>query len=235
MISKKLKEILNSIKNISEECGREPQSIRIVAITKNHSIETIREAYDAGLRDFGENKVQELLSKMPYLPSDISWHMVGTIQTNKIKYLTDRVNWIHSASKVKVLKELEKRAQKSERTINTLLQVNISNEEQKSGCHPDDLPDILRFAATLNYVKIRGFMGMASFTDDEDLIRKQFQNLRILRDKHRNFESSSIQLKELSMGMSNDYRIAIEEGATILRLGSVLFGDRYVTASQETP
>ncbi len=226
MITSNIDQINNRIKNICESCGREPEHVRLVAISKTHPEETIREAYDAGIRDFGENRVQELTSKMNHLPSDVIWHMVGTVQTNKIRDMVHRVDWVHSISKTKYLKELEKRAARLDRHIRVLIQVNISDEDQKSGCDPESLPDILEYAAGLKHVSVHGLMGMASFTDDRDLIRRQFRLLRELRDNHRGYESETVRLDELSMGMSGDYDIAIEEGATMIRLGSTVFGKR---------
>ncbi len=215
-----------TIADICRQCGRNPEDIRIVAVTKTHSEETIMEAFEAGIRDFGENKVQELVPKMAKLPDDIVWHMVGTTQTNKIKDLVGRVDWIHSISKVKYLKELEKRAARVDRIIRVLIQVNISGEDQKSGCEPEVISEILAYSAGLKQVTVHGLMGMASLTADRDEIRHQFRMLRQLRDDHRKFETDNIRLDELSMGMSGDYDIAIEEGATMIRLGTSLFGSR---------
>jgi len=226
VIASNIDQIKKRITNICESCGRDPGHVRLVAISKTHPEETIREAYDAGIRDFGENRVQELTSKMNHLPSDVTWHMVGTVQTNKIRDMVHRVDWVHSISKTKYLKELEKRAARLDRHIRVLIQVNISDEDQKSGCDPGSLPDILEYAAGLKHVSVHGLMGMASFTDDRDLIRRQFRLLRQLRDDHRTYESETVRLDELSMGMSGDYDIAIEEGATMIRLGSTVFGKR---------
>ena len=215
-----------TIAEICEKCGRDAGEVRLVAVTKTHPEETIMEAHAEGLRDFGENKVQELVPKMAALPDDIEWHMVGAIQTNKIKDLAGRVNWIHSISKAKYLKELEKRLARVDRVVRVLIQVNISGEDQKSGCEPEQLSEILQYAAGLKHVTVDGLMGMAALTADRDQIREQFRMLRRLRDEHREYEAGNIRLDELSMGMSGDYDIAIEEGATMIRLGSTLFGAR---------
>jgi len=156
----------------------------------------------------------------------VQWHMIGTLQTNKIKYMAGRVNWIHSIPKKKALKEVEKRASGIGRSINTLIQVNISDEEQKSGCEPDDLKALLEYAQGLKWTKIRGLMGMASLEEDLELVRPQFRMLKELRDHHRNMETNNIQLEHLSMGMSNDFEVAVEEGATMVRVGSAIFGER---------
>ncbi len=226
MIKENIARVTKRIQDICEKCGRDPGEIRLVAISKTHPPGVILEALEAGIRDFGENRVQELITKMDQLPDDIIWHMVGTVQTNKIKDLVHRVNLIHSISKIKYLKELEKRAALADRHIRVLIQVNISNEEQKSGCEPAELSGILEFATELKQVSIHGLMGMASFTDNRELIRRQFRSLRTIRDDHRSYETGPVSLDELSMGMSEDYDLAIEEGATIIRLGSILFGQR---------
>jgi PLP dependent protein len=226
VIRKNLTMLYEVIADICKKCGRDPGGVRLVAVTKTHPEETIMEAYGEGLRHFGENKVQELVPKMAALPDDIEWHMVGTIQTNKIKDLAGRVNWIHSISKAKYLKELEKRAARVDRVIRVLIQVNISGEDQKSGCEPEELAEILKYAAGLKYVSVHGLMGMAALTADRDEIRRQFRMLRELRDRHRGHEAGNVRLDELSMGMSGDYDIAIEEGATMIRLGSSIFGSR---------
>ncbi len=226
MIRKNLDILDQTIREICTNCGRDPKEVQLIAVTKTHPEETILEAYDAGLRNFGENKVQELVPKMEKLPDDIIWHMVGTVQTNKIKDLAGRVDWIHSISKVKYLKELEKRAARVDRIIRVLIQVNISGEDQKSGCEPEDIAEILTYAAGLKQVTVHGLMGMESLTSDRDVIREQFRTLRLLRDEHRRFEKENIRLDELSIGMSGDYDIAIEEGATMIRLGTSIFGAR---------
>ncbi len=226
VIVSNLEKLNRQIQKICTSCGRDPSEIRLVAISKTHPEESIQQAYDAGIRDFGENRVQELVAKMPNLPDDMVWHMVGTVQTNKIKDMVDRVDWVHSMSKKKYLKELEKRAGKIGRNIRVLIQVNISDEDQKSGCDPEGLADILDYASALEYVSVKGLMGMASFTGDRERIRRQFRMLRELRDQHRVYEKQQVQLDELSMGMSGDFDIAIEEGATIIRVGSTIFGSR---------
>src|SRR5699024_10405942 len=142
-------------------------------------------------------------------------HMIGNLQTNKIKYMAERVNWIDSVPKQKTLREIEKRAGRIDRTINTLIQVNISGESQRGGCDPDDLPDILDYARPLEHAKVHGLMGMAAFTNDMDVIRDQFKLLKNLFDQHAEENEGSVQLEHLSMGMSNDFEVAIEEGATI--------------------
>lgn len=191
--------------------------------------EDIEEAYNCGQLHFGENRAKELQDKMDASThEDIQWHMVGNLQTNKIKYMVERVNWIDSVPKKKTLREIEKRASRIDRTINTLIQVNISGEDQKSGCEPEDLKKVLEYAQGLEHVLVRGLMGMATYVDADKVeqVRPEFRLLREIRDEHRNWECENIRLDELSMGMTNDMEIAIEEGSTMVRVGRAIFGER---------
>jgi len=230
MIAENLRDVQQKIEKAAKGCDRDPNEIKLVAVSKMHPVSAIEEAIEAGQLIFGENKVQEMTDKMDELTdSDIEWHMVGNLQTNKIKYLAPRAHWIHSIEKTKYLKELEKRASREERTLNVLIQVNISDEKQKGGCTPDQLPGILKYAAEngKHYV-VRGLMGIASFEEDLELVRPQFRLLRELRDTHADQfkDSESVQLSELSMGMTHDMDVAIEEGATMVRVGTAIFGER---------
>lgn len=225
--------ICNSLQNVQQrieaacrKSGREPGSVKLVAVSKTKPIDDIREAIECGQIDFGENKVQELTSKMEQLRDKPQWHMIGTLQTNKIKYLVSRIDWIHSVSKVKALRELESRASNVQRKINVLIQVNISNEEQKSGCEAGELNELLSYASDLKWVEIRGLMGIASFEEDPEMVRPQFRLLHSLRDESKAYEAPNVKLEHLSMGMTHDFEIAIEEGATIVRIGSAIFGER---------
>lgn len=212
-----------------EQAGRDPQEVSLIAISKMKPLEDIDEAYQCGQLHFGENRARELQDKMDACThDDIQWHMVGNLQTNKIKYMVNRVNWIDSVPKKKTLREIEKRASRIDRVINTLIQVNISGEDQKSGCESEDLAKILKYAQGLQHVRVCGLMGMATFVDREEVeqVRPEFQKLREIRDNHRDWECSNIQLDELSMGMTNDMEIAIQEGATMVRVGRAIFGER---------
>lgn len=210
-----------------EEAGRNPNNVHLVAISKTKPLDDIKEAFNCGQLHFGENRAKELQDKMDtYENPDIQWHMVGNLQTNKIKYMVERVNWIHSIEKPKYLQEIEKRAGRIDRVINTLVQVNISDEDQKSGCTPDKLEKILDGARSLNHVRVRGLMGMATFTDDMDVVRDEFKLLKELFDKHAENNEGSVQLEHLSMGMTNDMEVAIEEGSTMVRVGRAIFGER---------
>lgn len=229
MSTQKLRELQQKINTYATKCGRNPDEIKLIAVSKMHPVSAIETLYEDGHLVFGENKVQELTGKIEEFDrEDIEWHMVGNLQSNKIKYLVDRVDWIHSIEKNKYLKELEKRAARIPRHMNVLIQVNISNEKQKGGCKPEALKDILSYAAeNAKHYSVRGLMGIASFEDDPEDVRDEFKLLRSLRDQYaEEFDSEHIQLTELSMGMTNDLRVAIEEGATMVRVGTAIFGER---------
>jgi pyridoxal phosphate enzyme (YggS family) len=228
-ICKNLRNVQNRIKEACKNAGRNADEITLVAISKTKPLADIEEAYECGQIHFGENRAKELQDKMEASTNnDIQWHMVGNLQTNKIKYMVERVNWIESVPKKKTIREIEKRASRIDRVINVLVQVNISGEDQKSGCEPEDLKKILKYAQGKSHVQIRGLMGMATFVDPEDVekVRPEFRLLREVRDSHREWECENIQLDELSMGMTNDMEIAIEEGSTMVRVGRAIFGER---------
>ena len=197
----------------------------MVAVSKTKPASYIREALECGQIEFGENRMQELEEKIPqFEPAQVSWHMIGNIQTNKIKLIADKISWVHSIEKLKYLKEFEKRSNGNK--IKALIQVNISGEKQKGGVEPEDLAEILKSSTDFEHVKVCGLMGMATFVDDPEDVRHEFKLLKNLFDDHQKFNSGSVNLRELSMGMSNDLEVAIEEGATMVRVGSEIFGAR---------
>ncbi|QKG80499.1 YggS family pyridoxal phosphate-dependent enzyme [Tenuifilum thalassicum] len=206
-----------------------PSHVKLIAVSKTHPVEAIMEAYNAGHRLFGENKVQELVSKYEQMPKDIEWHLIGHLQTNKVKYIAPFVSLIHSVDSLKLLKTINKEAAKNNRVIDCLLQVHIAQEETKFGLSTQELHDILKSPELdqLNNIRICGLMGMATFTDNIQQVRNEFRNLKNIFDevKNANFQTESF-FKEISMGMSGDYRIAIEEGSTMVRIGSNIFGHR---------
>lgn len=214
-----IKENLVQIKNSL------PNHVTLVAVSKTKPKEDLMEAYDAGQRIFGENKIQEMTEKWEALPKDISWHMIGHVQRNKVKYMAPYVSLIHGVDSFKLLKEIDKQAQKNNRNIACLLQMHIAEESTKFGLDSEELLAMLNDAnfKALDNITIKGLMGMATFTDDEAQIRKEFQNLRQLYNKAKELVPS---LEVLSMGMSGDYKIAIEEGSTMVRIGSSIFGAR---------
>ena len=226
-ISHNLHELKISIIETCIRCGRNPADVTLVAVSKTKPMSAVVVASKHGQYHFGENRMQELRDKMDAIQNpELQWHMIGTVQTNKIKHIAHRVNWIHSVSKTKHLDEIEKRASSHKRTINILIQVNISGEYQKSGCDATELPAILEHATLCSYIKVRGLMGLATFTNKPEKVRPEFAQLRDLLEKYSYLNEENIQLKELSMGMSCDYSVAIEEGSTMIRVGTAIFGSR---------
>jgi len=206
-----------------------PERVKLVAVTKTKTEETIMEAYEAGHKIFGENRVQELVDKYEALPRDIEWHMIGHLQSNKVKYIAPFVSLIHGVDKAKILKVIDKEGRKNDRVIDVLLQFHIAREETKFGFNYSEAREMLASEAFQSYefVRIRGVMGMATFTDDKDQVRSEFRELvQIFRDLKKEFFPDDPGFKEISMGMSNDYQVAVEEGATIVRIGSLIFGER---------
>ncbi len=207
----------------------EPSGCQLVAVSKTKPVELIREAYEAGQLDFGENKVQELREKPYQLPSDIRWHMIGHLQTNKVKYIAPFIHLIHAVDSLKLLEEINKQAAKNNRIIDCLVQVHIAQETHKFGFEEHELMELLISdeLKTLSNARIVGLMGMATYTNEEAQIREEFKFLKSLFDKIKsNFDLPNLEMRELSMGMSDDYPIAIEEGSTIIRVGSKIFGPR---------
>jgi len=206
----------------------EAKDVTLVAVSKTKPVEDIQELYDLGHRDFGENYVQELVDKEAQLPKDIRWHFIGHLQSNKVKYIAPFVSLIHGVDSVKLLSEINKQAAKNNRIIDCLLQVHIAKEETKFGLNETELGELINVSTNqpFNAVRICGLMGMASFTDDMEKVRKEFQYLKTIFDKHATLSTFNCQLSTLSMGMSSDYHIAIEEGSTMVRIGSLLFGTR---------
>ena len=201
------------------------KNVTLVAVSKTKSIGQIKELYDLGQKDFGENYVQELVEKAALLPKDIRWHFIGHLQTNKVKLIAPFVQLIQGVDSLKLLKEINKQAEKNSRVIDCLLQVHIAKEETKFGMDEDELGSTISQADNLKMKSIRicGLMGMASFTDNMDLVREEFKKLKKNFDRH---QASDLRFTALSMGMSSDYKVAIEEGSNMVRIGSLLFGER---------
>jgi pyridoxal phosphate enzyme (YggS family) len=216
---------MNISENIKKYKTELPETVKLVAISKTKPNEDILEAYRAGQRIFGENKIQEMTDKQEHLPKDIEWHMVGHVQRNKVKYMAPFVSLIHAVDSLKLLKEINKQAKKHERKIRCLLQIKIAEEDSKFGISKEEAREILASEAyaKMENVKIIGLMGMATFTDDEAQVRKEFSFLKTVFDE---FKQDFPKLSELSMGMSGDYQIAIDCGSTMVRIGSSIFGER---------
>jgi pyridoxal phosphate enzyme (YggS family) len=211
--------------NIKEFKSKIPENVTLVAVSKTKPIEDLQEAYDAGQRVLGENKIQEMVDKYDALPKDIKWHMIGHLQSNKVKYMAHFVDLIHGVDKLKTLKVINKEAKKNDRIIKVLLQAKIAKEDSKFGLSFDEIDAILTSEeiATLQNIKVVGFMGMATFTEDKEQLKEEFSSLKNFFDSHKS-ENSDLEI--LSMGMSGDYQLAIENGSTMIRVGSSIFGSR---------
>jgi pyridoxal phosphate enzyme (YggS family) len=214
---------------INEITATLPETVALIAVSKTKPVSDLQEAYDAGQRAFGENKVQELVDKAEVLPKDIHWHLIGHLQTNKVKYIAPFVHLIHAVDSLKLLVEINKQAEKNERSIDVLLQFHIAQEETKFGLSLEEAQELIESEAfqSCQNIRVVGVMGMASFVDDEQQVHHEFQSLKSIFDqlKASNFQDNAY-FKEISMGMSGDYQIAIEEGSTMIRVGSSIFGGR---------
>jgi len=209
-----------AIENFRKEL---PQNVTLIAVSKTKPISLIQEAYETGQRDFGENKVQELVEKHEALPNDIRWHMIGHLQRNKVKYIAPFVHLIHGVDSLRLLKEINKQGAKINRCIPILLQVHISQEDTKFGFDSNELKEAINECKVLEWIKPCGLMGMATFTSDLEQVRREFQGLKGLFDE---YQSNFGENPTLSMGMSGDYKVAIDQGSTMIRIGSSLFGRR---------
>ncbi len=217
------------VSNINDLLKSLPSGITLVAVTKTVPVDIISEVYQSGYKVFGENKVQELISKSPELPEDIEWHMIGHLQSNKVKYIAPFIEMIHSVDSLKILREINKEARKNNRNIKCLLQMYIATEESKYGLSLEEAENLLSSGEYRSFsnISINGLMAMASFTSDMEQVRQEFKVLTNYFNHIKNkYFPHSEYFKEKSIGMTGDYKIAIEEGATIIRIGSLIFGER---------
>lgn len=219
--------IQNNLRSIQASI---PNNVTLVAVSKTKPVSDLMEAYEAGQRIFGENKIQEMTDKCEAMPKDIQWHMIGHVQTNKVKYMAPYVSLIHGVDSLKLLQEINKQAQKNNRVIDCLLQVYIAEEESKFGLDEEELGEVLKQVQhdknELNHIRIVGLMGMATFTNNQIQVKKEFSRLKTIFDHYSTLNSKNCQLNILSMGMSGDYTLAIECGSTMVRIGSSIFGGR---------
>jgi pyridoxal phosphate enzyme (YggS family) len=219
--------IQNNLRSIQASL---PEKVTLVAVSKTKPVSDLMEAYEAGQRIFGENKIQEMTEKWEAMPKDIQWHMIGHVQTNKVKYMAPYVNLIHGVDSLKLLQEINKQAQKNSRIIDCLLQIYIAEEESKFGLDEKELETIFEFIQEekneMNHIRIVGLMGMATFTNNTAQVEKEFSRLKTIFDSYSNLNTKNCQLNTLSMGMSGDYQLAIKCGSTMVRIGSSIFGGR---------
>jgi pyridoxal phosphate enzyme (YggS family) len=205
-----------------------PENVLLVAVSKTKPVADLMEAYNAGQRIFGENKIQEMTEKWQQMPKDIEWHMIGHVQSNKVKYMIPYVKLIHGVDSLKLLKEINRQAVRWRKQVNCLLQIHIAKEETKFGLNEIELADLLGSEEFKNMsnIKVIGLMGMATFTDNQEQIKREFQHLKSIFDLHKKLKTENCQLNTISMGMSGDYQLAIECGSNMVRIGSSIFGGR---------
>ena len=224
-IKRNLEDVLKKIE-IAEKKSISGEKVELIAVTKTHGIDIIKEAIELGVTDIGENKVQEFTTKYEKLGNDVNFHMIGTLQSNKVKYIYDKTKLIHSLDRMSLAKEIERKAQASNIIVNCLVQVNISNEESKGGVSFSETEKFIESLLDFKNLKIVGLMGIAKNTDDLSEIRDSFRRLYNLKEKIKKQNIEELEMKYLSMGMSSDFEMAIEEGSNMVRIGSSIFGKR---------
>jgi pyridoxal phosphate enzyme (YggS family) len=224
MIAENLAHLRAKIEETCKRSGRKPDEVKLIAVSKYFGVDSIIEAKNCGLTDFGENRAQELTLKYEKLGNDVTWHFIGTLQKNKVKYAVNAAELIHSVDSIELVEEINARAEKLGKVQKILLEVKTSEEGTKSGLETEnEILSIVKRCSELKNIELKGLMTMATLTEDANIIRKSFRDLRNLKDKINN---KGYNLTELSMGMTSDFEIAIEEGATMIRIGSAIFGDR---------
>lgn len=225
-IKDNLSKVYERIRRAAERAGRDPESIKLVAVTKNVTVDRITEAIKQGVTDIGENRVQELLMKHDAIGSRCSWHMIGHLQRNKVRQIIDKVTLIHSLDSLELAEEINKRASAANLTVDVLIQVNVAGEESKFGISPGEVPDFARSVSKYPGIRVRGLMTIAPYAENPEEIRWVFRDLKRLAIDMKGENIDNIYMDFLSMGMSNDFEAAIEEGANIVRIGSAIFGKR---------
>lgn len=226
MIQENLQEVREEIRNACRAAGRKEEEVTLIAVSKTKPVEMLREAYDAGVRDFGENKVQEILEKAPQLPDDVRWHMIGHLQKNKVRQVIDKTVMIHSVDSVSLAAQIEKEAAKRNLDVDILLEVNVAGEESKFGFSPEETESAVREIAQFPHVHIQGLMTIAPFVENSEENRSVFQKLYQLNVDIKSKNIDNVNMVVLSMGMTGDYTVAVEEGASMIRVGTGIFGAR---------
>lgn len=226
-IKENIEHINDEIKNVCNVCNRDKEEVTLMAVTKTVDVDEVLEAINCGITDIGENKPQELARKYEVIGNKVKWHLIGSLQTNKVKYIIDKVDMIHSLDREALCEEIQKRAEKINKVIDCLVQVNISKEETKHGIYKEDVVDFISMVSKkYKNIRIKGLMTMAPFTDDKDVVIEVFKDLKNLSEEIKELGFIDVSMEQLSMGMSHDYKIAIKEGATIIRVGTSIFGPR---------
>lgn len=226
MLCENLKKVEDNVDAACRKAGRSRDEVTLIAVSKTKPVEMLSTIYNQGIRDFGENKVQEMCDKMEQLPSDIRWHMIGHLQTNKVKYIVDHTTLIHSVDSLHLAKEIEKQAEKKDVTVDILVEVNIAEEESKFGIHKEETYELVRQIAALPHVHICGLMTIAPYVENPEDNRMYFRGIRQLSVDIAEQNIDNVDMDVLSMGMTGDYMVAIEEGATMVRVGTGIFGER---------
>ena len=226
MLKENLAQVEENIQRACERAGRDRKEVTLIAVSKTKPVEMLREIYDAGIRVFGENKVQELVDKYEVLPEDIKWQMIGHLQRNKVKYIIDRVDLIHSVDSIRLAETIDKEAEKKGITAKILIEVNVAKEDTKFGLMPEEVDNFIEQLANYKHIQVQGLMTIAPFVSDPEENRPIFARLRELSVDIGKKNVDNINMSVLSMGMTNDYQVAIEEGATMVRVGTGIFGAR---------
>ena len=229
MIKDNLQAIRERVEKAAQKAGRNPEEITLIAVSKTYPVSDIEEAVEAGQAHFGENKVQEVMDKIPQITKPVKWHLIGHLQTNKVKYIVDQVDLIHSVDSLKLAQEIQKQAAKKQVIVDVLVEVNVAKEDSKHGIYIEDVEAVLKEIATLSNVRVKGFMTVAPYVQNAEENREIFRKLYNLSVDIQKQNIDNISTKILSMGMSNDFEVAIEEGATMVRVGTAIFGARDYT------
>lgn len=226
MLKENLTKVEENIQKACDKAGRKRSEVTLIAVSKTKPVEMLQEIYDEGIREFGENKVQEMCEKMELMPQDIKWNMIGHLQTNKVKYIIGKTSLIHSVDSLKLAEEIQKQAVRHDVTADILVEVNIANEESKFGISKDETIQMVRDIAKLDHLKIKGLMTIAPFVENPEDNRLYFREIKQLSVDINNQNIDNVSMDVLSMGMTGDYMVAIEEGATMVRVGTGIFGER---------
>lgn len=226
MITENLEQVKKNIQDACRTVGRDPEEVTLIAVSKTKPAELLQEAYDSGARDFGENKVQEIMDKYPQLPADIRWHMIGHLQRNKVKYIVDKVAMIHSVDSLRLAQTIEQEAARHEVQVPVLLEVNVAEEESKFGLKMDEVLPLIETIAEFPHIKVCGLMTIAPFVENAEENRMFFRQLKKLSVDIEAKNINNVSMSVLSMGMTGDYQVAVQEGATMVRVGTGIFGER---------
>lgn len=226
MITENLEQVRKNIEEACRAVNRDPGEVTLISVSKTKPVSMLQEAYDAGSRDFGENKVQEIMDKYPQLPSDIRWHMIGHLQRNKVKYIVDKVALIHSVDSLRLAETIENEAAKHNVTVPILIEVNVAQEESKFGLKTEEVLSLVESVAALPHINIKGLMTIAPYVEDPEENRGIFRQLKKLSVDIAVKNINNVNMSVLSMGMTGDYQVAVQEGATMVRVGTGIFGER---------